>query len=366
MDVTWQGLAIDLLRRCAKGLIAEPHASARSERLAVSHLDELTRLQIDSLYYICYDRNSPTQRLYDRVWDLQRKAARIILTELTGRGLAPVLFKGGEFLAAHYGDRSLAIMADVDLLVSRRDLESVKAVFYEAGYRKAKLNPTTGQLDDVDVAAIAEIEATHYELCPFSRLEVISLHQDELEVAHSIAMPPLFSRDGQCSVAIEFDVHHQVAADIESEPLFERAQPGSLGVGFTLSPADQLWLTIAKLYNEVANYGKRSLRDFAYVLPLLAKRTIEWNVVIRVAEEYELRPALFYYFSFLNQLSGNSIPEDVIRSLSPTNGSRLRDWGWQLGPIFDLVESYPEDLLRAQQPSDDFQWNPHAGISARP
>jgi len=31
----------------------------------------------------------------------------------------------------------------------------------------------------------------------------------------------------------------------------------------------------------------------------------------------------------------------VLAELSPTHGLRRRDWGWQLGKLFDKVEDYP-------------------------
>ena len=46
-------------------------------------------------------------------------------------------------------------------------------------------------------------------------------------------------------------------------------------------------------------------------------------------------PSLYYYFAFLSWLAPGTIPPDVLEQLSPLHTKRLRDWGWQLGVLFD-------------------------------
>ena len=109
----------------------------------------------------------------------------------------------------------------------------------------------------------------------------------------------------------------------------------------TMSPADHLWFITGRYYNEVAMHDKRSLRDFVYIIPILVNSHIDWEIILQSASDYNLRPSLYYYLFFLNQLlSGRYIPIEVIDKLSPANGSRSRDWGWQLDKLFDRVECF--------------------------
>jgi hypothetical protein len=162
----------------------------------------------------------------------------------------------------------------------------------------------------------------------------------QIRLAASWQRRPLWVVGGQPYVVLEVDVHHGLAADIESAPFFQRAVNSIYPNALTLSSGDHLWFTISRYYNEVALHGKRSLRDFAYSAALIHSAP-DWDRVLTAASEYSLHPSLYYYLYFLNKITSARVPSEVLNELFPVSKVRLRDWGWQIGKLFDGVEPWP-------------------------
>ncbi len=259
-----------------------------------------------------------------------------MLGALEAAGAEPLVFKGAAFHLHFHGKRALGMMRDLDLLVPESKLEATRGCLSGLGYRQAPYNQALTGIGPPDSGAVRAYERAHYELYPFKRIVPLDLEAEE-GVEYRL---PLMAIDGRLHVAIEVDVHHGVATNIPGAEFFERATREE-GVR-TMSAADALWFTTSRFYTEVALDGKRSLRDFAYLLPLLSSGRIEWPVVVAANERYLLHPSLYYYLSFMNWLGeGRLVPADVLEAVSPLRGPRRRDWGWQLGVLFDELEPFP-------------------------
>jgi hypothetical protein len=235
---------------------------------------------------------------------------------------------------------------DVDLLIDRAIIERAKIALHSIGLRQGRVNRTDGVLLDRDVADIARLEINHYELAPFLSLQELSLSADEENLAMQDSEHPLLCVNGRVYVVVEIDIHHQVAADVETEPLMRRRVPSVFNGAYALSAADSLWVTTSRYYTEVALHGKRSLRDFAYLVNILKREDIDWDIVVGVSSEYKLYASLYYYLSFLHQVMGSSVPLEVLRILRPDSNARVRDWGWQLGPLFNFLEPNPLEAVK--------------------
>ena len=225
----------------------------------------------------------------------------------------------------------------------------MQRILYGLGYRPAVYRRGEG-LVDRDIAGIAAIESGHYQLPSFARVSELEVDADTVQLARELGEKddgPMLREGERLVVVTECDVHHRVASDVESAPLFERAIPSAFGVGSTLGPADHVWFTLSRLYVEVALHGKTSLRDFAYLLPLVAEGDVDWSVVLGAASEMELRPHLYYFLAFMSDLHPGLVPPDVLAELEPTCGARVHDWGWQLGKLFSIVEPSPLTAIRA-------------------
>jgi hypothetical protein len=347
---SWRAHALDLLAACPR--LRDPEERGRLTGAPVnptaSDLEELATVKLDSLVYLARDPAAPRQRLYDAVWQVQREAAREALASFAAAGVATIVFKGAELLERYYRPHGLSFAVDYDVLVERESLVEAQRILFGLGYRPAVYRRGEG-LVDRDIGAIATIESGHYQLPSFMRVAEPDLDRDIVELARELGETgdgPLIRDDDRLVVVVECDVHHRVAADVDTGPLFERAVPSALGAGSTLGPADHLWFTLSRLYVEVALHRKRSLRDFAYLLPLVAEGGVDWSVVLESGVETELRPHLFYFLSFMRELLGGGVPAEVLDALEPTRGGRDHDWGWQLGKLFSTVEPSPLPAIR--------------------
>lgn len=334
---SWQEHALRLLR-ISNAPNAIPPTAVETDGCTPACLEKLLDRKIDSLYYGAVSPGSPVQRLYDAIWSAQERVCASVLADLAAAGTMPLVFKGGDF-QKRYWPFAVSASADIDILLPRTHLGVARASLYSNGYRQAKFDRKQGRLIDGDVVEIGEVEAGHYELFPFCRLEPIVLAPDEREAADGRNLP-LFIDARDAFLIVEIDVHHRVSVDLESEPLIERSRSSPYGHGLSMSAEDHLWFTTSRLYTETAIHGKRSLRDFAFLLSLLANETIDWDALLAIAREYELHAALYYYFHFLAFLGG-PIPAGVLEQLSPRHSRRLRDWGWQLSVLFDWVDPAP-------------------------
>jgi hypothetical protein len=332
-------IATDLLRWA----VARQNLSSK-QRLEMfergkAFLPWLDSRKIDSLLYLAAGVQSQEQSIYNKVFALQLKCLKDILIEFENRQCRVIVFKGAEHLAARYASEALGWVSDADILVPRNLLESAKAILYSLGYRQSYFDGTVSRLVNFDVRDISQIEAHHYQLAGFCKLIPIQLDEAEHPLILKNPRNPVRFVDDEFMVHIEIDLHFQVSADYSGVSLWDRAESSSLGVGETLSSIDHLWFTLSRLYSEVALHGKCSLRDFAYVLPLLTQ-PLDWDVLLAMNRELNLSPGLYYYLRFAEYLSGR-IPKEVLIELHPTRFDRVCDLGWQLGRLLDIVEEFP-------------------------
>lgn len=336
----WADLAVKLLAWSARGANSTAAADIEPNSLVDTDIDRLVESKIDSLLNFALSEIPARQRLYEKVWATQRDVLREAVSALDSASVSSLIYKGAEFFARCYVSRPLSIVNDIDLLVGEPQVSAVKKAMSTYGFQQARFEPISGSLVDVDAAELASIEDRHYELVPFRTTRTLHLDNEELEIARQWNKHPLWVVNDTAIVVAELDVHHSVAADLPGDEFFARAMPSSLGFGQTMSVADLVWLTTSKYYTEVALHGKTSLRDFAYIAPLLGRPELDWDVVLAATNEYELRPSLYYFLSFLDMLAGNVIPPEVLVQLNPTNGMRYRDWGWQLAKLLGGVDSF--------------------------
>ena len=335
----WGGVALELLYWSTKGLqVPAPYAPQLWER-AEPHIPELRARSVDSLLYLGCNQRVPSQRVYDKVWDKQREVLLDVLSTLERYGIQPLIFKGAEFCAGYYKNRSLGFLSDIDLLVDRKLLGAVKRLLFLQGLSQAVYNPALQALADRDIPEVARLEASQYELSPLVCLQEIELDGEELSFAREYNRHPIWVADDRCHVVVEINVYYQLAADVENGDILNRAIPSSLGRGLTMSREDHLWFLTSRYYNEVALHGKRSLRDFAYLAALLDDDKFDWRIITGQAKKYDLEAPLYYFLSFLSRLSGKMIPREVLSELLPTR-NRQSDWGWQLSKLFGGIEPF--------------------------
>jgi hypothetical protein len=317
-----------------------------AESVSAAHLDQLEAWGLDSLHFLAFEPDHPRQRLYDTLWALQAEACDALQAEAAAEGIECLVFKGAAHARRWFGAHALGAMTDIDLLVRRTDVVRIIPILYRNGYAPGVFEG--GDYFLRDVQEIGSHEAEHYELSPYNRPVVLELDAEAITACQDIRRPALHLAPAEARARIEFDVHHAVASDVDSEGFFERAV-GPAGRR-TFSDADHLWFGLSRLYTEAALYGKGSLRDLAYLGPLVARGGVDWTVVISMAAEYELRPAIYYFLAVLDELAGGVVSPEVLADLSPMNGLRYRDWGWQIGKLLGGLDPAPQ-LLHARSRS---------------
>ena len=338
-----------LLTLVAEGPPISMHESSAQDDLN-SEIDWLRRKQVDSAAHLCLASfaDSPEQKVYDAVWSAQRAALISLLLELDTRGISPIVMKGADATERYFGSRGFGLFNDVDLLVERPQLQELRRTLFGQGFRNAYFDSKSFALQDRDVRDIAAIEAEHYELAPFCKLVPLKLNSAELEFATSLKRHPVWvNPHGRPFVVVEFDVHFQIATDVDSAAFFQRSRIG-IGGARSLSATDAVWFIAARYYTEVSLHGKTTLRELFYLGAALRRESIDWDQVLNRALELENAPALFYPLSLLGQWLPGSVPQELLVSLDPTAHSRDRDFGWQLGKLFDFVEDCPQPQPQPQ------------------
>ena len=303
----------------------------------------LARRQIDALL-----DDHPLRSLYNRIWHRQRAALVETMTALERRGIEALTFKGAEIHLRYFGDLALGGMVDADILVQPPQIEAARAELHTLGYRhgvrdwRADGADWMGDVRWLSSDEIAACETNHYELAPLQRVE--PFHVSVEETAHlllqRVRIPVWRQSDGAWRLGICVDLHHGVASNVPNDAFFAGAVPGTCGAARSMSATDLLWFTASRHYVEVAVEAKRSLRELAYAITLLGD-AIDWDRVLRVAVDYELGGSLYYPLAFLRRVFGIAVPDAVLDASSPLRTSRRRDWGWQLGVLFDFIEPCP-------------------------
>lgn len=342
----WCRVALALLR-WAHNRPSHPRADTLNlHKHGLSVLEDLRRHQLDGLFFLCCSPECATQQLYDRVWSLQRKLLCEIITAFSDDGIAPIIFKGAEVVERYYRSRPLSIMDDVDIIVKPSQLISTMKILFSLGFRPARYDPDTKQMRDVAIDAFGEVLKKHYELPSFVKTVPLDLNDDELEHATNWGNWPFGAIRGKSQLHVAVDIHYRVAFDLDMEECAQRVVPSAFPQAFSLSPADMLWIMTARYYTEVTFHRKRSLRDMAYLSATLTDPELDWSLVVEAANRYNLHPGLFYYLSFLDAVvGGEGVPKSVLDALNPTRGTRDKDWGWQLGTLFDAIEPLPWPTL---------------------
>lgn len=304
-------------------------ASLSDDQLAI-----LRRRRIDSIVDFALERQTPKQRLYQRLWDFQKDCLEAAIGALRCSGVDFLVFKGGEFVERYFASRPIGMLYDVDLLIHRKEVGETKRALFRAGFRQGVFQKEKSAFLDRDVSEVAQLELNHYELAPFAACKEIDLPDDEFSIAEAYNEFPIWTVGRKAFFVTEVDVHHGVSMDIAGSEFFKRSIPSAFTSARTLSVADHIWFTTSRYYTEVALHNKRSARDFLYLRAMLSTEEVDWESMISSVEEYAIRPAVYYYLQFLDRIGPSCVPSDIFEKLKPEPGS-TRDWGWMLHTIFD-------------------------------
>src|SRR5262249_14499740 len=118
----------------------------------------------------------------DAAWRLNAArnmlAARVLgrVLELLGRsGIAVIPLKGLALAESLYGDASLRVSSDIDILVRRRDVPGAFRLFEEQGFARADMEP---EVDAADLDWLLESNMEYGFVAPEPPQSSVELHWD--------------------------------------------------------------------------------------------------------------------------------------------------------------------------------------------
>jgi hypothetical protein len=320
---------------------------ARGELPAWLVLD-LDAANVDSLYYLLTGRSDAApQRAYQWLRDRQREFIARITDTLGRAGISVLVVKGAELVERLFAGRAISTQTDVDILVPKRQLEHTRAILRDLGYVHAEYDFESESLVVLDDAAVAAYEERHIELYPFCRAVPFSATIPGVNAENKADFLPFFWSRGGGVFLEALDVHHTLILGSDTSPLFDRAVPSCFPRAMTLCDSDHFWTTAVRFYLEAdASDEPANIRDLAYLVVLLRRAGIDWDLVIDIIEDYDVRPAMFYTLRMLDSLRAVSIPRFVFDRLHVHRGSARFDHGCRATRALGWMEPVADELRR--------------------
>lgn len=301
---------------------------------------------VDSLHYLLDGAGqSAAQRTYQRMADVQDRCADQVAAQLQAEGITPLIFKGAELRLRVFGGKAVSSSTDVDVLVRPACIERARGVLHGMGFIHARYDPVNGCLVEVSPEKLSSHEKTHRELYPLCRLTQVHLADDEIEFVRGNTLTPLFVHRGQGVMMEVIDLHRGLFTRMDVGALFDRAVPSVHAGAVTLSLTDHVWTTALRFYLESSSiHNDPKHRDLAYLAALLAEPGIDWDLLVKIISEADLRPAVFYPLRFLAQLRLADVPNWVLDALHVRRGSHVMDFGCRATRMLGLVEGTPAEI----------------------
>ena len=207
-----------------------------------------------------------------------------------------ILLKGAGYIAAGLPPGAGRRVADIDILVPRRDLDSVEAILQEHGWEFPKIDAYDNR---------------YYR-----------------EWMHEL--PPMIHRDRRSIV----DVHHGILPQTSrlkpsSERLLEHATPIGAGVR-VLCPAHIVLHAAAHVFHDGEIAGAiRDLVDLDQLLRWFGRDEVFWRSLRRETPALDLARPAYYALRYARRWFGTPLPDDVVAEMAawapPAAVGRLMD-----------------------------------------
>lgn len=157
-----------------------------------------------------------------------------------------------------------------------------------------------------------ELEEQHYELMQMSKLidPSVFLNHDEtpsLELARNFRLP-VCTLENKLYFHITLDLHKNISNEFTEEIFWNNFVEESDQNKFKrMKIEDLIWYTSLKMYYETHTAKDYSVKDRmrglvdVYLLINKYQHSINWDTLLQKADVFEMQPALYYVFSFVNK-----------------------------------------------------------------
>jgi len=261
---------------------------------------------------------------------LQRHDALLIHEKLEELELPHAFLKGFAYRESFYEPSWSRAGADVDILIDRRDIETVRSTFLRNGFVQASRTLDFRNFRPASMDEIRKTEGEHYELAQFARTHRLCDAPDWLfEPAFTRGAPFAFEMidDGPVFHTV-FDVHWALHFALAGENPLEVIEPFPVAGGHLLPGLSLEWnllFSVFKLYFEAFDRPLRGLHQLVDLVGLLlvANDELDWSWISEMAAYHGFEAAFFYTTSAAETLAGEPlIPDDIHKSWSGADGPK--------------------------------------------
>jgi hypothetical protein len=238
---------------------------------------------------------------------------KTVLAALTGEGLSVVVLKGAALAELVYRHIGLRTMADVDLLVEKKNLDKAGAILERLGFV-----PNEGYRDK------------------------------QWYREHHHHMVPYVSSDGSMTIEIHWHIIERTALmDMPIDQLWARAQSVRIASVPCLALSVEHMLLHMVLHLSSPNRFLGQLRGLYDVAELLRRfgHELNWAELLRVAALADAHKYLYVVLCLVRDTLGAPVPVEVLRqlrreiSLLPLEERLVKHIGLQAAFIVDVKES---------------------------
>ena len=219
---------------------------------------------------------------------IQKELSDILLI-FNEREIPVVVLKGMALLGNVYEDISLRPMSDIDILVHPEYIEQAQSIALDLGY----MSPVVDTIQEKNRKGLQHLpRLVHREKGVY-----LEIH-DKLAAAES---PYLFDISGFWNRARPIIIQNSKALAFSPEDLLIH-----LCIHFLMD----------RHYQSMHALGQ--LLDISKIVSYYGD-SLDWNLVDKVAQDFNITPGLHCVFYFCNQLLGTSAPASVIDSWQPSD-----------------------------------------------
>jgi hypothetical protein len=206
-----------------------------------------------------------------------------VLSALTLEGLSVVVLKGAALAELVYRHIGLRTMADVDLLVEKKDLDKAGAIIERLGF-----------------------------------LSYEGYRDKQWYREHHHHMVPYVSSDGWMTIEIHWHIIERTALiDMPIDQLWARAQPVRIASVPCLALSTEHMLLHVALHLSSPNRFLGQLRGLYDVAELLRRfgHELNWEELLRMAALADARKYLYVVLCLVRDALGSAVPVEVLRQL---------------------------------------------------
>jgi len=244
---------------------------------------------------------------------------KTVLATLTGEGLSVVVLKGAALAERVYRHIGLRTMADVDLLVEKKNLDKAGAILERLGF-----------------------------------LPYEGYHEKQWYRERHHHMVPYISSDGSMTIEIHWHIIERTALrDMPIDQLWARAQSVRIASIPCLALSDEHMLLHVALHLSSANQFQGQLRGLYDVAELLRRfgPELNWAELLRVAALVDAHKYLYVVLCLVRDALGAPVPVEVMKqlrreiSLLPLEERLVKHIGLRAAFVVDVEEDFLYDWI---------------------